>query len=648
MHYHGLFVGIDHYLSPDIAWLSCAVRDATALHALFADTLGDGGELLSNEQATRAALQARFAALATCDPDDIVVLAFSGHGSPTHELVTADADVHALAQTAIPLAELTEWFARIPARQLICFLDCCFSGGMGAKVLQLEATPRGMTSITAALDHLAGEGRLILTASAPTEEAWEHPRLGHGLLTYFLLEALQGAPEVRQSGKVSIYQLLDHVTARVTDAAAQFGAPQHPTLRGRIDRAVTWPVFVPGPRYMAAFPEQARVPVSAAIHSLESYGFPPGLLTTWAGAISTLNALQLAAINDFGLLDGDHLVVSAPTSSGKTMIGELAALKGVLEGKRALFLLPLKALVNDKHRQFTRLYESFGLTTIRATGEIADDIPALMRGRYDICLMTYEKFAALTLAAPHLLQQVGTIVVDEVQMLADPTRGANLEFLLTLLRVRRADGMEPQLIALSAVIGDTNGLERWLGARLLLHNERPVPLDEGILRADGSFRFLDGDTGAEHTEPCVRPVLATGKHRDWLIPLVRKLVEEGKQVIVFRETKGETVFTARYLAEALGLPPAATALQALPVEDPSAASAALRDALAGGVAFHNADLDRDERLVIEEQFRAPETALRVIAATTTLAMGVNTPAEAVVIEGLEHPGTPPSPYTVAE
>jgi replicative superfamily II helicase len=127
---------------------------------------------------------------------------------------------------------------------------------------------------------------------------------------------------------------------------------------------------------------------------------------------------------------------------------------------------------------------------------------------------------------------------------------------------------------------------------------------------------------------------------------VRKLVAEEKQVIVFRETKGAARGCALYLAEALGLPPAKQALDGLPATDPSLASAALREALSHGVAFHNSDLDRDERLVIEEHFRTPGTALRVIAATTTLAMGVNTPAEAVVIAGLEHPFN--QPYSVAE
>ena len=57
-----------------------------------------------------------------------------------------------------------------------------------------------------------------------------------------------------------------------------------------------------------------------------------------------------------------------------------------------------------------------------------------------------------------------------------------------MLRMRRQSGIEPQLIALSAVIGDTNGLERWLGGRLLRRLQRPVPLDEGILLADGTFQ----------------------------------------------------------------------------------------------------------------------------------------------------------------
>jgi len=643
--FRGLFIGIDRYESARIRWLNCAKRDAVALHALFSDTLGDGAELLVDEQATSVAIGEGFARLAASAVDDVVVIAFSGHGSETHALVTFDADDRDLAATALPLATIAGWLDCIPARHVILLLDCCFSGGIGAKVVAAPSAARSLASTTHALEQLSGSGRLMVTASTATQEAWEHTPLRHGLFTYHLLEALQGAEEVRQAGKVSVYHLLQYVAARVSDAATRLGKSQHPTMRGQIDGELLWPLFRPGLRYHAAFPERGRTPVTADIASLASYGFPPGLLQAWAGAVPSLNLLQQEAVNDFNLLKGEHLVVSAPTSSGKTMIGELAALQGVLERRRALFLLPLKALVNDKHAQFTRTYAPFGLRIIRATGEIADDIPALMRGQYDIGLMTYEKCAALFLGNPYLLNQVGTIVIDEVQMIADPSRGANLEFLLTLLRVRYSQESGPQLIALSAVIGDTNGLERWLGARLLRRVERPVPLDEGVLRGDGSFRFLD-PSGVEKSEPCIQREPLKGTSQDWVIPLVRKLVGEGKQVIVFRETKGYTVGCAQYLARALGLPPAQAVLDVLPGGDPSGASVTLRLVLERGVAFHNADLDRQERLVVEEGFRAPGARIRVIVATTTLAMGINTPAEAVVVVGLEHPGL--EPYTVAE
>jgi helicase len=245
------------------------------------------------------------------------------------------------------------------------------------------------------------------------------------------------------------------------------------------------------------------------------------------------------------------------------------------------------------------------------------------------------------------MQPLGTY---EICRIADPNRGANLEFILTLLRMRRRDGLEPQLIALSAVIGDTNGLERWLGGRLLRRVERPVPLDEGVLTYVGSFRYLDRDTGQpQAAERFIQPLYSEGKHRDWVIPLARRLVQEGKQVIVFRETTGETRHGALYLAEALGLPSADATLADLPAGDPSQASGHLRQVLARGVAFHNSHLDREERRVIEDHFRRHDTQLRVIVATTTLAMGVNTPASAVIIVGLEHPGAQgPQPYSVAE
>jgi helicase len=648
MAFHGVFIGVDRYQSPYINWLSCARRDAVALEALFADTVGGTTTLLVDENATRAGIQSAFDALASCSPDDTVVISFSGHGSESHELITYDADTRNLAVTAIPLDELTEWFKRIPARRLVLLLDCCFSGGMGAKVLQVDAVPRSIDSVEARLARMSGEGRLIMTASAANEPAWENPRAGHGYFTHFLLEAMFGVEGVVESGRLPVYRLLEFVTRRVIDAAHQFGHAQNPTLRGTIEGELNWPVFVAGARYRAAFPERIDARATADVSSLAAFGFPAAIVTAWANAIPALNQLQLDAINEYGVLSRKHLVAVAPTSSGKTMIGELAALNAITKRQCALFLLPLKALVADKRRHFDAVYGAYGLRTIEATGE-TDDISPLLRGQYDVALLTYEKFASIALTHPHVLEQVGVVVVDEAQMIADRSRGANLEFLLTLIRMRQREGIEPQLVALSGVIGETNGLERWLGARLLRRNERPVPLDEGLILADGCREYLDAETRqtTRDAHPFICPMYP-GKNssQDIIIPLVKKLVDDGQQVIVFREQVGETRGCAGYLARDLDLPPAVEALNRLPGGDLSQASRFLREVLAGGVAFHNSHLDREEKRIVEEEFRRPDSGLRVIVATTTLAMGVNTPASSTVIAGLMHPGG--SPYSVAE
>ncbi len=644
MTFRGLFIGIDRYLSSEAPWLNCAVRDAKVLHALFADTLGGETKLLANERATKEGIEAELVALSKCNTDDVVVISFSGHGSENHELVPHDYNLRDIEHTAISLETLQQWFEQIPAQTLVLILDCCFSGGMGAKVLKVDINPRMAKSTASLIDQLSGNGRIILTASGPDEPAWESQKTGHGLLTHFLIEALQVVEEVRSSGKISIYKLLEYVSKRVIDAADSYGHKQNPALRGTLDTNITWPIFQRGDLYQQYFPDHSHAIADHDLSSLEAFGFPSDVINSWASSIPSLNELQLSAINDKKILEGQHIVVSAPTSSGKTMIGELASLKCVLEGKKALFLLPLKALVNDKLREFKEMYSSLGIKTIDATGE-SDDISPLLKGQYDICLLTYEKFLAVILGNPYILGQVGTVVVDEVQMIADNSRGANLEFLLTLIRMRRSEGIEPQIIALSAVIGDTNGLEGWLDTNLLRFEERPVPLDEGIIFSNGDFRYLTSDTNEEKAVRQLITPIFTGKNssQNIVIPLVQKIIKDGGQVIVFREQTGETWGCANYLANHITLPPAAKALSKLPSGDPSSASNRLRECLQRGTAFHNSHLDREEKLTVEESFRDGE--LKVIAATTTLAMGVNTPASDVIVVGLDHPN---GPYSIAE
>jgi hypothetical protein len=235
MAFRGLFIGIDRYASRGIDELTCARRDAVALEALFADTLGGTTRLLADVAATRKGIEAAFAELASCDAENTVVIAFSGHGSETHELVTHDADLADLPNTAIPLELLQEWFSKIPAQRLVLILDlllfgrhrcesapCCDQAAEHL-VHRRAAEPTGRRRP----DHLHGIGGHRARLRRPPLWPRVPDALPHG--------ALRGAEEAVQGGKLSLYRLLSHVTNRVKAAAALIGRQQNPTMRGIMD-----------------------------------------------------------------------------------------------------------------------------------------------------------------------------------------------------------------------------------------------------------------------------------------------------------------------------------------------------------------------------------------------------------------------------
>lgn len=645
-----LFIGINKYKSPQVRDLGCAVRDAKALHALFADNFESKSlTCLTDHEATSEAIRSGIAQIITnAKGDDLVIITFSGHGSDNFYIATHEAEPSSLATTCIAIDELVELFSKLQTTRALLVLDCCFSGDAGAKVLHSEVTTRSLESLEAKLQKIRGDGRIIITASTAEQAALESQSHKHGYLTYYLLEALEGAVEVVKNQMIPVLSLYQYVAQKVSDSARQYNHEQNPCMRGKTDSELHLPVLARGIHFNKEFPDRVKTRVSDDIASLTSYHIPQEVIEIWQSKIGKLNKLQVSAINDYGLLDGNHLVVSAPTSSGKTMVAEIAAISSYFNSGKSVFLLPLKALVNDKYAEFLSKYEEYGLRIIKATGDYSDQIADFMKGKYDIALLTYEKFTSLLLANPNVLHGMGLVVVDEAQMLSDKGRGQNLEFLLTLLKVRRSEGIEPQLVLLSAVIGDTNGLERWLNAGLLVSRERPVPLKEGIITGDGNYKYIDTDSSEKVEQRFITPYRDKNSDQDVIKPLVAKLVADGEKVIVFKTIRAETVATARYLANVLQTPPATDVISALPQGDQSASTKALIECLGKGVAFHNSNLEPSERLVIEEAFRASDSPLRVIVATTTLAMGINTPASTVIISGLEHPGNPPTPYAVAE
>ena len=162
---------------------------------------------------------------------------------------------------------------------------------------------------------------------------------------------------------------------------------------------------------------------------------------------TTLLPLQETAVKRYGLFDAGNLLIQAPTSSGKTFIGEMAAIQTALTGKKVVYLVPLKALAEEKYRDFKEKYEDYGLKVVVSTRDRREFDHDLERGEFSIAVVVYEKLAHLLVRRPERLEEIALVVADELELLSDPERGATVELLLT--RVLEA---QCRLIGLSAVI----------------------------------------------------------------------------------------------------------------------------------------------------------------------------------------------------
>lgn len=643
------FIGIDRYGDSQISDLNGAVRDATALWALFSDSIGGlSAELITNQSATLQAINATLdATLGDAEPDDVVLISFAGHGTPDHRLVAADTRVDNIVATTLDMANLAARFRETRARAVVMLLDCCFSGGAPARVLDLGVMPR---AIGIPLADVAGQGRILFAASATDQPALEDHRTRHGLFTKAILDCL-----LEGKNYVSVVGMVDDVVRAVRVAAGGYGYEQTPVMFGHVEGELSLPACRRGANYFAAFPERAPIRTTGDFMELAGYGIPDEVLCAWRDRYPAgLNKLQIAAVNEHNVLGGNSLLTVAPTSAGKTFVGEMAAIKAIVEGRKAVFLLPYKALVNEKFEDFTTLYQDqLHLRVARCSGDWQDQVGDVLRGKYDIAFFTYEKFLGLALSSPHILNQIGLVVLDEAQFITEPGRGMVVELLLTNLISTRQRGVAPQLIALSAVIGNVNGFERWLNCELLLATERPVPLTEGVIDRSGMWNFVGADGKPGSAQLLDRWTIQQRREKpssqDVVVPLVRHLVAQGEKVIVFRNMRGSASGCANYLAQELGVPAADDVIAALPKGDPSIMSHSLRTALAGGVAFHNSDLNREERRAVEQGFRKADGGIKVLVATSTVAAGVNTPASTVVVVETNIPtGNGPLPYTVAQ
>ncbi len=136
----------------------------------------------------------------------------------------------------------------------------------------------------------------------------------------------------------------------------------------------------------------------------------------------------------------------------------MAAAHNALNSKRSIYLVPTKALAEEKFLSFKDFYGDFGLDIVISTRDRKEYDDALFNGNFDIAIIVFEKFFQLLNSAEAVISKISLVVVDELQLIADVNRGVNLELLLTKLKLI---GSDIQIIVLSAVLGHRRRLPGW-------------------------------------------------------------------------------------------------------------------------------------------------------------------------------------------
>ena len=318
-----------------------------------------------------------------------------------------------------------------------------------------------------------------------------------------------------------------------------------------------------------------------------------------------------------GLLEGKNLLAAIPTASGKTLLAELAMLKSVLNGGKALYIVPLRALASEKFRRFQE-FSVLGMRVGISTGDYDRRDEGL--GINDIIVATSEKTDSLLRNETAWMQEISVVVADEVHLIDSPDRGPTLE--ITLSKLRR---MNPscQVLALSATVGNADELAAWLDAELVLSEWRPTDLMEGVFY-NGIFYCKDKE------KPVGQPT------KDEAVNLVLDTIKEGGQCLVFESSRKNCMGFAKKAVSAVKKTLSKEDRETLAgiadeiIENSETdVSSVLATCVRSGTAFHHAGLTTPLRELVENGFR--EGRIKIISSTPTLAAGLNLPAMRVII-----------------
>ncbi len=369
---------------------------------------------------------------------------------------------------------------------------------------------------------------------------------------------------------------------------------------------------------------------------LTRYGFPNSIINIWKrSGIVYLSHLQQSALNS-GALFSENLLILAPTSSGKTFCGELSAIKTVLSGKRAVFLVPLKAIAEEKYEDCLRKYSASGMRVVLSTRDRRKDDDRIIRGDFDLGIIIYEKFNRFLTRNFNILSAIELVVFDELDIYRDPQRGEVAHLILTKVRSSKA---EVRMIGLGREDFPVADIPGFMNFQVVSDNHRPVELRKGVLYRR-EFIYRDSNRMKENSEelnPLNNADIDDLSDNSELEASLKYLCGKGEQAIVFLKSKASTVNAALDFSSKVALPRSKKTIDLLSDLEETSNFRALMVSLERGIGFHNSDLTEFESKAIIDGFRNGD--IRLLFSTTTLSSGVNLPIKNVFIEPLKFGGT---------
>ncbi|KAI3362513.1 hypothetical protein L3Q82_012800 [Scortum barcoo] len=353
--------------------------------------------------------------------------------------------------------------------------------------------------------------------------------------------------------------------------------------------------------------------------------------------IKTLYDWQETCLNLDCVQQRKNLIYSLPTSGGKTLVAEILILRELLCRKKdCLFILPYISLVQEKVRGLA----SFGLELDFMVEEYAGSKgrfpPVKRRNKTSLYVATIEKAHSLvnSLIETGRMENLGLVVVDELHMLGDGSRGAVIE--MTLAKVLYTK--KTQIIGMSATLGNIKDLQMFLRAENYTNDFRPVQLKEFVKLKDTIYEVDPKEEDCFRFSRLLNFKYSSAMQKidpDHIIALVTEVIPT-HSCLLFCPTKKncENVvgMICKYLKEDfLQHREAEKAVLLRELKDSGNGSVCpvLRRTVPFGLAYHHSGLTSEERKLVEEAYSSG--VLCLLACTSTLAAGINLPARRVIL-----------------